>query len=394
MSKNVIYFSLLLPSKSSKSRRSGIHDGIEYYAMLYTALSSLEPYQNDSFDVVVMYTCLDKEFDINTYVYNDKYNIIKDFPFVSFVESDYKKTDIHMHRWHNFSRIFEMGYDVAFYLDCNVVFFESPMFHFKKYSEENVMYAQYEGYFPLWEKVLNREGITSGKMILPRTVFSELKPNLHDRIMSTRKKLERKASKVLRKDDAKWFCALSEQFGAFETLQNYQYSRSSTSLLDYNYGITLDADRDENVVIKNLEHKDITFIGGGAEALFYNEWIQFKNNNGIISVEKSNLKILHYFDHLAYIFVSGGLHTPEMVKKYNEFQREWKIKLLSKSEDAINHLTNYIESCTKEEELYTIAYQMINLSRNIYDNNLNDTHREELLKILPGTKIQTTKFAF
>ena len=50
-----------------------------------------------------------------------------------------------MHRWHNFSRIFEMGYDVAFYLDCDVIFFESPMFHFKKYSEENVMWALYDG---------------------------------------------------------------------------------------------------------------------------------------------------------------------------------------------------------------------------------------------------------
>ena len=98
MSKNVIYFSLLIPKNNDAS----------YYAMLYTTLSSLKPYQNDSFDVVVMYTCLDKKFDINTYVYNNKYNIVKDFPFVSFIESDYKKTDVHMHRWHNFSRIFKM----------------------------------------------------------------------------------------------------------------------------------------------------------------------------------------------------------------------------------------------------------------------------------------------
>ena len=83
-----------------------------------------------------------------------------------------------------------------------------------------------------------------------------------------------------------------------------------------------------------------------------------------------------------------------MEKKYNEFEREWKIRLLSKSEDAINYLTNYIQSCTTEEELYTIVFQMINLSRNIFDEKLNDTYREELLKILPGTKIQTTKFAF
>jgi hypothetical protein len=94
------------------------------------------------------------------------------------------------------------------------------------------------------------------------------------------------------------------------------------------------------------------------------------------------------------VFVPGGLHTPEMAKQYNEFEREWKIKLLSKSEDAINHLTNYIQSCNTEEELYTIAYEMINLSRNIYDDNLNDTYREELLKILPGSKKQTTKFVF
>ena len=246
MSKNVIYFSLLIPKNNN----------ISYYTMLYTALSSLKPYQNDSFDVVVMYTCLDKEFDINTYVHNDKYNIVKDFPFVSFIESDYKETDVFMHRYHNFSRIFEMGYDVAFYLDCDVVFFESPMFHFKKYSEKNVMYAKYEGDFPLWKNVLGREGITSGQMILPRSVFSELKPNLHDRIMKTRKKLERKARKVLRKNDAEWFCSLSEQYGAFETLQN------------------------ENVIIKNLEHEDITFIGGGAEALFCNEWIYSSYGNG------------------------------------------------------------------------------------------------------------------
>ena len=89
------------------------------------------------------------------------------------------------------------------------------MFHFKKYSEKNVMYAKYEGDFPLWKNVLGREGITSGQMILPRSVFSELKPNLHDRIMKTRKKLERKARKVLRKNDAEWFCSLSEQYGAF-----------------------------------------------------------------------------------------------------------------------------------------------------------------------------------
>ena len=360
MSKNVIYFSLLIPKNNN----------ISYYTMLYTALSSLKPYQNDSFDVVVMYTCLDKKFDINTYVYNDKYNIVKDFPFVSFIESDYKETDVFMHRYHNFSRIFEMGYDVAFYLDCDVVFFESPMFHFKKYSEKNVMYAKYEGNFPLWKNVLGREGITSGQMILPRSVFSELKPNIHDRIMKTRKKIERKASKVLRKDDTKWFCSLSEQFGAFETLQN------------------------ENVIIKNLEHEDITFIGGGAEALFCNEWIQLKNERGIISVDKCNTKIFHYLGPNAFVFVPGGLHTPEMEKKYNEFEREWKIRLLSKSEDAINYLTNYIQSCTTEEELYTIVFQMINLSRNIFDEKLNDTYREELLKILPGTKIQTTKFAF
>ena len=360
MSKNVIYFSLLIPKNNN----------ISYYTMLYTALSSLKPYQNDSFDVVVMYTCLDKKFDINTYVYNDKYNIVKDFPFVSFIESDYKETDVFMHRYHNFSRIFEMGYDVAFYLDCDVVFFESPMFHFKKYSEKNVMYAKYEGNFPLWKNVLGREGITSGQMILPRSVFSELKPNLHDRIMKTRKKLERKARKVLRKNDAVWFCSLSEQYGAFETLQN------------------------ENVIIKNLEHEDITFIGGGAEALFCNEWIQLKNERGIISVDKCNTKIFHYLGPNAFVFVPGGLHTPEMEKKYNEFEREWKIRLLSKSEDAINYLTNYIQSCTTEEELYTIVFQMINLSRNIFDEKLNDTYREELLKILPGTKIQTTKFAF
>ena len=90
----------------------------------------------------------------------------------------------------------------------------------------------------------------------------------------------------------------------------------------------------------------------------------------------------------------GSLHTSRMSKQYSQFERDWKIKLLSKSEDVINHLTNYIKSCTTEEELYTIAYEMINLSRNIYDDNLNDTYREELLKILPGTKIQTTKFAF
>ena len=360
MSKNVIYFSLLIPKNNN----------ISYYTMLYTALSSLKPYQNDSFDVVVMYTCLDKKFDINTYVYNDKYNIVKDFPFVSFIESDYKETDVFMHRYHNFSRIFEMGYDVAFYLDCDVVFFESPMFHFKKYSEKNVMYAKYEGNFPLWKNVLGREGITSGQTILPRSVFSELKPNLHDRIMKTRKKLERKARKVLRKNDAEWFCSLSEQYGAFETLQN------------------------ENVIIKNLEHEDITFIGGGAEALFCNEWIQLKNERGIISVDKCNTKIFHYLGPNAFVFVPGGLHTPEMEKKYNEFEREWKIRLLSKSEDAINYLTNYIQSCTTEEELYTIVFQMINLSRNIFDEKLNDTYREELLKILPGTKIQTTKFAF
>jgi hypothetical protein len=354
MSKNVIYFSLLMKK----------HDA-SYYAMLYTALSSLKPYQNDSFDVVVMYTCLDKEFDINTYVHNDKYNIVKDFPFVSFIESDYQETDVHMHRWHNFSKIFEMGYDVAFYLDCDVIFFENPIFHFERYSEKNVMYAKYKGYFPLWEKVLGREGIASGQMILPRSVFSELKPNLYDRIISTRKILEKKAHKVLRKDDAEWFCSLSEQYSAFETLQN------------------------ENVNIKNLEHEDIVYIGGDAKGMINADWIQLKNEHGIISVENCNSKIFHYLGGNAFVLVPGGLHTPEMAKQYNEFERDWKINLVSKSEDVINHLTNYIESCKTEEELYTIAYEMINLSRNIYDESLNEKYREDLLNILPGSQRET-----
>ena len=360
MSKNVIYFSLLIPKNNDAS----------YYAMLYTTLSSLKPYQNDSFDVVVMYTCLDKKFDISTYVHNDKYNIVKDFPFVSFIESDYQGTDVYMHRWHNFSKLFEMEYDIAFYLDCDVVFFESPMFHFEKYSEENVMYALFESNFTGWHKVLGRAGIASGQMILPRSVFSKLKPNLHDRIMSTRKVLERKAHKVLSKGDAEWFCSLSEQYGAFETLQN------------------------ENINIKNLDNQDITYIGGDAKRLFYNDWIQLKNEHGIISVDKCSTKIFHYLGGNAFVFVPGGLHTPKMAKQYNEFEREWKVYQTSKSEKVLNHLTNYIQSCNTEEELYTIAYEMINLSRNIFDEKLNDTYREELLKILPGTKIQTTKFAF
>jgi len=364
MSKNVIYFSLLLPSIEENPH------GIGYYAMLHTALSSLKPYQNDSFDVVVMYTCLDESFDMETYVHNDKYNIVKDFPFVSFIESDYKGTDVFMHRWHNFSRIFEMGYDVAFYLDCDVIFFESPMFHFEKYLEENVVWALFESNFTECHKVLGRAGIASGQMILPRSVFSKLKPNLHDRIMSTRKTLEKKAHKVLSKGDAERFCSLSEQYGAFETLLN------------------------ENVNIKNLDVYDIIFIGGNAKRLLYNDWIQLKNEHGIISVDKYSTKIFHYLGPNAFIFVPGGLHTPEMAKQYNEFEREWKIYQSSKLEKIKNHLTNYIQSCNTEEELYTIAYEMINLSRNIYDESLNDTYREELLKILPGSKIQTTNFVF
>jgi hypothetical protein len=121
-------------------------ENLRYFCMVYNALRSLFKFYDHSFDVLVFYTFPE---NLEQFYHNEKFNLVKDFPLVQFIESDYIKKyntnrqrpyrhDGYMSKWYHLQKSFELGYSKVFFLDCDTIFMKNPGYLFEKYSDGNL----------------------------------------------------------------------------------------------------------------------------------------------------------------------------------------------------------------------------------------------------------------
>lgn len=273
MNKNALYYSIYL---------SNINQ-VDSYSMLYYSLQSIKNFYNNEFDIVVFYSTTDINFE--TYQHLEKYNLIRDFPFVKFIESDYatKYSNVYMHKWYNFEKVFKLGYDKVFYLDCDVFFTRSISYLFMKYSD-HALIGLCEGYTKAIHDVLGRPGLPSGQIIVDKETFLKL-DNLYEKILIKQNELIIKANKTLTELDANWFISLSEQYAAQMVFIDSKI---------------------------NIEFMDISDVCFG-EGLFD---IEIKNHEVYI-VNIMNTSVVHYFGKNGYLVCPKELHTENMKKLFN-----------------------------------------------------------------------------
>ena len=75
--KKSVYFSLFIPTIENSN----------YYSMLYHALETLQLVYKNQYDVVVFYSVPGTALD--NHVHLNSFNLVKDFPWVKFIQSDY-----------------------------------------------------------------------------------------------------------------------------------------------------------------------------------------------------------------------------------------------------------------------------------------------------------------
>lgn len=281
MNKNVIYYSLNIPKWHQ----------IEYYSMLYHSLATLKKYYNNEFDVVVFYNT--PAFENNSfeqYMHLNRYKIIDAFPFVKFIKSDYKDKDWYMTKWYHFPKLFDMGYEKVFFLDCDTMFFDKPDFFFLKYSS-NSFWALQEGLHNTTKQVLGEEGINSGQVLISKKIYDKI-PNFYKTLVNKRKQLIKKAEKLnknkkLSDTELDGFKYFSEQYCAQMAF------------------------KDVGVPIEIFDTKDITY--GGARESTYR--VVVRRDQVFI---ETNVVILHYTSAWAYTVIPENLHTSNMTERYRK----------------------------------------------------------------------------
>jgi len=136
MNKNCIYYSMHIENI----------ENLRYFCMVYNAMRSLFKFYDHTFDVLVFYTFPE---NLETFDYKEKFNLIKDFPAVKFIESDYTKKykmnrirpythDGYMSKWYHLQKCFELSYEKVLFLDCDTIFMKNPAYLFTKYANKNL----------------------------------------------------------------------------------------------------------------------------------------------------------------------------------------------------------------------------------------------------------------
>lgn len=282
MNKNVLYYIINIP-KINK---------IEYYSMLYHSLSSLKKYYKHDFDVVVFYKadCFEG-FTFEQYCHLNKYKIVEAFPFVKFIESDYPDKDPWMFKWYHFDKLFDMGYNKVFYIDCDVMYFDDIRYFFTKYTDDAV-WTLFGMICEITGPLLGQGGMASGQIMISKKQFDKI-PNLYQEVLEERKKLIKKAKNLHKKgiytvsqmESAIFF---SEQYAGQMAFEKYKIPLDSFDLL-----------------------RDIVY--GSPESGIYN--VHISRNQVFI---ETNRVILHYLNPYAYIILPENLHTPNMTEQYRK----------------------------------------------------------------------------
>lgn len=282
MNKNVLYYTLYIPKD----------DKIEYYSMLYHSLTTLKKYYKNNFDIVVFYkTPSFKGFTFEQYCHLNKFKIVEAFPFVKFIESDYKENDPWMFKWYHFDKLFKMGYEKVLYLDCDVMFFDNIDYFFEKYTDDAV-WTLFGMMCDITGPLLGKGGMASGQIMIPKKQFEKI-PNLYKEVLKQRKLLSKKAESLYKKniythyqmENAIFF---SEQYAGQMAFEQNNVPLDSFDLL-----------------------RDIVY--GTLESGIYS--VEIRRDQVFIETQRV---ILHYLNNYAYVVLPEALHTPKMSEQYRK----------------------------------------------------------------------------
>ena len=209
-------------------------DSMHYYSMLYYALETWEKYYNGDYDVFVSVSS--PNFDI----WNEEYlglNVTKRFPQVTFYKSNFDKSkySVYLQKWYDMDKVFSRGYASIFNFDIDSIFYGDIRYIFDKYDGD-FLYSLREGYNEHFFKVLGENGIPSGQLIIPNSVFYKV-DNLFEKILDKRNELIQIAEKKLDPGNYRWFVNLSEQYSAQKVFTDSGVTYSPLSLFDIGMGI-------------------------------------------------------------------------------------------------------------------------------------------------------------
>ena len=277
MNKNAFVFPLFIPNSSNTC----------YYAMMYYAMQTLHEVSkgNMNFDVVIYY--YGNNYDIKNHKhFEGNENLFNDFQSIKFIEFPFervKASDVYFFKWKCVDHLFNnYDYDKVFITDADLIFYGNPGYVFDKYSEDYA-HILFEGSDKVVQKVLGRNGIAGGQIVLSKKLYHNKIKNLYEKISEQRKILLEIASKVLESEgDYNYFDKLSDQYSLMNALLASDIELKALSFKDILYGI-----------------------------LACN--IKVKNEQIII---KPNTNILHYLGPYAYLFLPDKLKNEEMRKQY------------------------------------------------------------------------------
>lgn len=209
-------------------------DNMQYYSMLYYALETWEKFYNGDYDVFVSVSS--PHFDI----WNEEYlglNLIKRFPNVIFYKSDFDKSkySVYLQKWYDMDKVFSRGYDSIFNFDIDSIFYGDIRFIFDKYNGD-FLYALREGYNEHFFKVLGENGIPSGQLVIPKSVFYKA-GNIFEKTLEKQKELIQTAKQKLRGQPLDWFISLSEQYAAQKAFKDSGVVYGHLDLRDIGMGI-------------------------------------------------------------------------------------------------------------------------------------------------------------
>lgn len=261
---------------------------IEYYCMMYNALDTLyKTGFNDEFDLFVYYFGVG--YDIRSYKHFDgPEDIFVDFPKVNFIHFPFDistSSDVYFFKWKFVDHFFNHhNYDKVFITDSDLIFNKNPSYMFEKYGDDSA-YVLWEDSNPIVKKVLGRNGVAGGQIMLSRKLYQNNIINLYDKISKERNLLLSKAKAMLSEQEYLWFDNLSDQYSLMNTLINSNINIQPLDIKDICYGI----------IACNIE----------------------KYNDKEIKIN-FNTNILHYLGPYAYLFLPDRFKTQEMRQRFTE----------------------------------------------------------------------------
>ena len=213
--KNVLIFSLYYKEQHQ-----------EYLPMTYYSLKTLLKQEGKkNFDIIVFYS-LEEDKDLLNYIFWKDFNLIKDFPQVTFIKTKYSENynDGYMSKWYHIEKAFEYEYETVLYVDTDVIFLENPNTIFD-YCKDKTFSTYENGYVKRNEVVLKKSGILSAVVSVPKKDFIKI-PNFFDKVVQKRillKDMGKQAyeEKKLTEKEYLDYCFFSEQYAGQHVFLDY-----------------------------------------------------------------------------------------------------------------------------------------------------------------------------